>query len=62
MNNLNLGIGMGSFVVNVMRMILLAAMPNNTTTGAEIYFFIAGAYMLFCTALAFRFISQFEQH
>ena len=55
MNNLNLGIGMSGLTVNVIRIIVLATVKNSTT-GAEIFFFSAGAYLLFVTVLVGWFV------
>ena len=61
MNNLNLGLGLGGLLVNVLRIIVLATVKNHSTA-AEIFFFTAGAYLLFCTVLAGRFIYHLELH
>mmetsp|Transcript_39509 Transcript_39509/g.51718 ORF Transcript_39509/g.51718 Transcript_39509/m.51718 type:complete len:208 (+) Transcript_39509:25-648(+) len=55
MNNLNLGIGLSGFVINLLRVIVLAAIKDDAE-GAEIFFFTTGAYLLFCTVLAGRFV------
>lgn len=59
MNNLNLGIGLSGLLINLLRCIVLASVKDNDK-GAEIFFFTTGAYLLFCTFLAWRFIRLYD--
>ena len=59
LNNLNLGIGISGLSLNVLRIIVVASVKS-TTTGAQIFFYVSGVYMILCTILAWRFVSAFE--
>ena len=58
LNALNLGLGFSGLSVNLLRIIVLASVKSNTT-GAQIFFYTTGAYLLLCTYLAWRFIQQY---
>lgn len=58
-NNLNLGIGISGLSVNLLRMVVLASVHSNTI-GAQIFFYTAGAYLMICTVLAYRFVNSYD--
>ena len=60
MNNFNLGIGISGLSVNFLRIIVLATVKRNLQ-GAQIFFYTAGAYLMVCTALAYRFVRNYEE-
>lgn len=59
LNNLNLGIGISGLSVNMLRIVVLASISSNTV-GAQIFFYTTGAYLLLCTYLAWRFVTDFQ--
>ena len=61
MNNINLGTGISQLAVNLLRMVVLASVKSNEV-GAQIFFYTAAVYLIFCTYLAWRFISDYEKH
>ena len=59
LNNFNLGVGISGLSINIFRIILLATI-NNNTTGAQIFFYTSGVYLMLCSFLGWRFVSEFE--
>ena len=58
-NALMLGIGVSSLIVNAVRMVFLAAVPN-LNIEAQMFFYGSALFLLFCTYLSFRFVSEYE--
>ena len=58
LNSLNLGLGFSGLSVNLLRIVVLASVKSNET-GAQIFFYTTGAYLMLCTYLAWRFIFQY---
>jgi hypothetical protein len=57
-NKLNLGIGASGFMINAVRMIFLAAVTN-LDIEAQMFFYGSGLFLLVCTVLSFRFVSDY---
>ena len=60
LNALNLGLGFSGLSVNVLRIIVLASVESSET-GAQIFFYTTGAYLMLCTYLAWRFIHHYQR-
>ena len=58
-NALMLGIGLSSLIVNAVRMIFLAAVPN-LNIEAQMFFYGSALFLLFCTVLSFKFVAEYE--
>ena len=58
LNKLNLGIGISGLSVNCLRIIVLASVESNSV-GAQIFFYVTGAYLLVCTYLAWKFVHDY---
>jgi len=54
-----LGIGVSSLVVNAVRMVFLAAVPN-LNIEAQMFFYGSALFLLFCTYLSYVFVSEYE--
>ena len=54
-----LGIGLSSLIVNAVRMVFLAAVPN-LNIEAQMFFYGSALFLLFCTALSYKFVEENE--
>ena len=61
LNNFNLGVGISGLTINCFRIIILATIDSNTT-GAQIFFYTTGVYLMLCSYLAWKFVCDFEAH
>jgi len=54
-----LGIGLSSLIVNAVRMVFLAAVPN-LNIEAQMFFYGSALFLLFCTVLSYYFVRDYE--
>ena len=59
LNNFNLGVGISGLSINLFRIIILATIDSNTT-GAQIFFYTTGVYLMLCSYLAWKFVTDYE--
>ena len=59
-NNLMVGIGIGSVLMNGIRMIFMASFADHSFS-TIIFFSLSSGYMLFCSILALTFIKGFSK-
>ena len=59
LNNFNLGVGISGLSINLFRIIILATIDSNTT-GAQIFFYTTGVYLMLCSYLAMKFVNDYE--
>lgn len=59
-NNLMLGLGLSGLIVNAIRMIFLATIPN-LDVEAQVFFYGSAFFLLICTVLSYRFCNEYLQ-
>jgi hypothetical protein len=60
-NRLMVGIGIGSVVMNFLRIIFLATVPD-LNTGAIVFFSLASGYLLICAILSIIFLRGYNKY
>jgi hypothetical protein len=60
-NRLMVGIGIGSVVMNFLRIIFLSTVPD-LDTGAIVFFSLASGYLLFCAILSIIFLRGYNKY
>ena len=60
-HKLMVGIGIGSVLMNAIRIILLGSV-NDNHVGAEVFFSLSSSYLLFCFILSVIFVREYRRN